>query len=184
MKKVLVVLAQGAEEMEAVIVVDVLRRAGLEVYLGGLDGSEAVICSRKVKLTPDGPLSDYKGSVDAVVLPGGAEGARRLAESEAVGTLLQDAERSEVLVGAICAAPIALASAGVGAGRRMTSHPAVREKMEDHCVYSEERVVKDGLFITSRGPGTAFEFALALIAELAGSEKADEIAGPMILPQP
>jgi protein DJ-1 len=180
--RALVLLARGAEEIETVAVVDVLRRGGVDVVLAGLDGPEPVPCSRGVVLSPDLGLGEAEGPFDAVVLPGGGEGARRLAESEAVAELLRGQEDSGRLVAAICAAPLALAAAGVGAGRALTSHPSARERLAAHGDYREERVVIDGGLVTSRGPGSAIEFALAILARLAGEQRVREVAEPMMMP--
>ena len=183
MKRALVILASGAEEMETVITVDVLRRGGIEVTLAGLDGAGAVTCSRNVKVVPDCALSDAQGMFDVIVLPGGAKGAENLAQSLAVQKLLQAQEKSGRLIAAVCAAPIALAAAGVAKGLELTSHPSVKEKVAIHGKYSEARVVRDGKVITSRGPGTTFEFALALVQALEGEEAAKKVADPMLLPK-
>jgi len=181
MKRVLVPLAAGAEEMETVIIVDVLRRAGLEVVLAGVAGRDPVLCSRNIKLVPDCALSEAQGPFDAIILPGGAKGAEALAASKEIRALLKKQESDGKLVGAICAAPIALKAAGVGAGRKLTSHPSVQEKLAGFGAYQDARVVKDGLLITSRGPGTAMEFALALIEELLGQTAAEKVAAPMLV---
>lgn len=178
------VLAEGAEEMETVIAVDVLRRGGIEVLVAGLDGADPVVCSRGVRLVPDLPLADAAsaGPFDAIVLPGGGPGSERLASSSVVGELLRDQVAADRLVAAVCAAPTALAAHGVGADRLMTSHPGAREVVEAFCRgYREEPVVEDGSVITSRGPGTSFAFALAIVARLRGGEVADSIAAPMML---
>lgn len=181
-RRALVVLAEGAEEMEATIVVDVLRRAGVEVVLASLGADAApVVCSRGVRLVPDATLKDAGGPFDALVLPGGAEGARRLGGSAAVGALLRERERTGGLVGAICAAPRALQDHGVFAGRRMTCHPSVRDVVSAHGTHVDAPVVEDGNLVTSQGPGTAFAFALALVARLAGPAKAAEVRGPLAL---
>lgn len=182
MKRVLVPLAAGAEEMETVIIVDVLRRAGLEVVMAGLDGRDPVVCSRNVRLLPDCALGEAQGSFDAIVLPGGAKGADNLAASKTVQGLLREYADAGKVVAAICAAPIALAAAGVGQGCALTSHPSVKERLLAFGRYQEDRVVWDGKLLTSRGPGTAFEFALALIEELLGREAAEKVASPMLLP--
>ncbi len=183
-KRVLIPLANGAEEMETVILVDVLRRAGLDVVLAGLSGPEPVLCSRGLRIIPDASLAEAgaQAPFDLVVLPGGAAGAEALAATPAIHQLLRGQESEGRAIGAICAAPIALAAAGVGRGRRMTSHPSVKARVEGLGAYVEERVVCDGMLITSRGPGTAMEFALALVEALAGREMADRVAAPMILP--
>jgi protein DJ-1 len=182
MKRVLVILAPGAEEMETVITVDVLRRAGLEVVLAGLSGAGPVTCSRQVRLVPDCALSAARGPFDAIVLPGGGKGAEGLAASTEVHALLRQQEKEGRLIAAICAAPIALAAAGVGKGRRLTSHPSVREKLLAFGRYEEARVVQDGNLVTSRGPGTALEFALKLVELLAGQQTAEKVAAPMLPP--
>ena len=179
--RVLVIFAEGSEEMEVTITVDVLRRGGLDVVLAGLDGAEPVTCARKIRIVPDVALRDARGPFDAIVLPGGAEGSRRLADSAEVGRLLAERERDGALVGAICAAPIALARHGVFGGRELTSHPSVRDVVGAHGRWSDRRVVEDGILVTSQGPGTAFEFALALVERLAGAERAREVRAPMML---
>lgn len=181
MKRALVLLAPGAEEMEVVIVTDVLRRAGIEVLLAGVAGNEPAVCSRNVRIVPDCVLDLAVGPMDLVVLPGGGQGAELLASSERVHQLLQKQDKAGKLIGAICAAPIVLVAAGVGKGRSLTSHPSVREKVTGFGRYSEERVVRDGNLVTSRGPGTAMEFALALVEQLLGREQARRVAEPMLV---
>jgi protein DJ-1 len=181
-KRVLIPLAHGAEEMEAVILADVLRRAGIEVVLAGVDGVAPVVCSRQVRLLPDCAMADCKGPYDLVLLPGGAQGARALAGSARVQELLREQDRAGRLVGAICAAPVALVAAGVGQGRNLTSHPSVQAELSGFGSYREQRVVRDGTLLTSRGPGTAFEFALACIEALLGKDAAARVAAPMLLP--
>jgi protein DJ-1 len=179
--RVLVVLAEGAEEMETTIVVDVLRRAGVEVVLAGLDGDGPVTCSRKVRIVPDLALDQATGRFDLLVLPGGAEGARRLAESAAIGELLRKRERAGESVAAICAAPMALSRHAVFAGRSMTSHPSVADAVAQHGQQAPGNVVEDGNLVTSRGPGTAFDFALVLVRRLCGDAKVREVRQPMML---
>jgi protein DJ-1 len=182
--RVLVLLADGAEEMEVVITVDVLRRAGIEVVVAGLDGPNAVTCSRGVRLLPDAALATTdttKQPFDVLVLPGGGEGSRRLASDRRVGALLKSQEAAQRTIAAICAAPSALAAHGEGAGRSLTSHPGVEAEVAAHGRYRTDAVVVDGPFVTSRGPGTAFEFALAIAARLVGREAAESLRAPMML---
>jgi protein DJ-1 len=179
--RVLVILAPGAEEMEVAIVVDVLRRAKVEVVLAGLEGVDPVSCSRQLMIKPDLALSQVSGDFAAVVLPGGASGAKRLAQSPAVGALLAEREQKGLLVAAICAAPTALQAHGVFAGRRMTSYPSFHGELAAHGKIETDRVVEDGNLITSQGPGTAFEFALALVSRLQGAEVAAQVEGPLLL---
>ncbi|KAH3821866.1 hypothetical protein DPMN_123634 [Dreissena polymorpha] len=182
MTKALVILSEGAEEMETVISVDVLRRGGIEVTVAGLEGSDPVLCSRDVRIVPDKALSDTTGIFDVVICPGGAKGAKNLAESPEVGSILQKQEKEGRYIAAICAAPIALASHKIAVGKSLTSHPSVKDKLvQAGYKYSEERVVQDGKLITSRGPGTTFEFALKIVEVLQGAEKANSLVNPMLL---
>jgi protein DJ-1 len=180
--KALVLLAQGSEEMEAVISIDVLRRGGIDVTVAGIDGADPVRCSRGVMITPDVALDDVGGIFDALVLPGGAEGARRLAESRKVGDLLKDHQLGGRIVAAICAAPIALKAHGVFEGRKLTSHPSVKPMLEEWGEYSEHSVEADGNLITSRGPGTAFAFALRIVGALTTAQRMVEVRAPMMFP--
>jgi len=178
----LVLVAQGTEEMEAVISIDVLRRGGIDVTVAGVDGTDPIRCSRGVVITPDVALDGVDDDFDIVVLPGGAEGAQRLALSARVGDILRRQEQSGRLVGAICAAPIALEAHGVFEGRQLTSHPSVKEVLEDWGEYSEHPVVADGNLITSRGPGTAFPFALRIVGTLTDAQRMLEVRAPMMFP--
>lgn len=184
MKRALVIIAEGSEEMETTITVDVLRRGGVSVVLAGLDGAEPVLCSRGVRLVPDAALSDVAGPFDVIVLPGGNEGARRLAESPAVGELLREQEQAGRAVAAICAAPTALVKHGVYAGHKLTGYPTVRATLGGHGELAQGPVVEDRGLITSLGPGTTFDFALALVSRLAGKETADTVRKGMLLPSP
>ena len=178
----LVVLAEGSEEMEAVISIDVLRRGGIDVTVAGVDGTEPIRCSRGVIVTPDVALDSVDADFDVIVLPGGAEGAQRLARSTKVGEILRKQEESGRWVGAICAAPIALQAHGVFENRQLTSHPSVREMLENWGEYSEHPVVADGNLITSRGPGTAFPFALRIVGSLTDAQRMVDVRAPMMFP--
>lgn len=181
MKKALVILAEGAEEMEVSIVVDVLRRGGIQVVLAGLAGSGAIRCSRGVQILPDTSLSESGDDYDVIVLPGGAGGAKALAASEEVGTLLRHQAVTGRDIAAICAAPLALASHGVLSGHSFTSHPSVSAELSEAGNWSASIVVEDGQLITSQGPGTSFEFALTLVRRLAGEDKAAAVRTPLML---
>ena len=181
----LVILATGAEEMETVITVDVLRRGGVEVVIAGLDGETLVTCSRDVKIAPDTSLETAatQGPYDCIVLPGGGQGAAALGSSAAVGQLLQEQEAAGRIIAAICAAPTALLAHRIGLGKKLTSYPApaFKDRLAGSYTYLEERVVVDGNIITSRGPGTSFEFGLELVKIMVGEEKMKEIASAMLL---
>ncbi len=179
--RALVLLAVGAEEMELTIIVDVLRRGGVTVVLSGIAGPEPVRCSRGVTLVPDAGLESVVGEFDIVVLPGGLGGTEQLAASKLVGDLLRRQRSSGGEIAAICAAPMALARHGIAQGLAMTCHPSVADEVGKHGVLTEGRVVRAPGLTTSMGPGTAFEFALALVARLQGDEAATEVRSPMIL---
>ncbi|XP_005994247.1 Parkinson disease protein 7 homolog [Latimeria chalumnae] len=184
-KRALLILARGAEEMETVIPVDILRRAGVKVTVAGLAGKEPVQCSRDVVICPDMSLEEARkeGPYDVVVLPGGNEGAQNLSQSPAVKEVLKDQESRKGLIAAICAGPTALLAHGIGFGSKVTTHPLAKDKMMDggHYTYSESRVERDGNIITSRGPGTSFEFAFAVVESLMGKEVADKVKAPLVL---
>jgi len=177
-RRVLVPLAQGFEEMEAAIIIDVLRRAELEVVVAGLGGLN-VTGAHALAFNADRELAGLEGKdFDAVVLPGGMPGAKHLRESPLVLDLLRGASAAGKLVAAVCAAPTALEAAGLLAGKRATSYPGHPLPSAN---YSEERVVVDGNVVTSRAPGTAFDFALQLVELLASREQAEKLRKAMLL---
>ena len=182
MSKVLVLLAQGCEELEAVTVIDVLRRGGIDVVAAGLD-DRVIEASRGVALMPDTTLdlALAMGEFAMVVLPGGMGGTQVLCRDERVLETVRCFVESERLVGAICAGPLVLQAAGVLDGRRATCHPGVRGQLR--CTAAlPDRVVRDGVIVTSQGPGTTFEFALALIAATDGAALARSVADGLLLP--
>jgi 4-methyl-5(b-hydroxyethyl)-thiazole monophosphate biosynthesis len=181
MASVLVPLAQGCEELEAVTIIDLLVRAGVEVTSAGLE-SGPVKASRGVVITPDTTLDEaLKRDYDMVVLPGGMPGAQHLNDDPRIQTLIKKVAAEGRYTAAICAAPRVLANAGVLSGKQATSYPGHLDKMGLPDVeYRQEAVVQDGKVITSRGPGTAMAFALALIENLVGKEKRDEVAGGLL----
>lgn len=183
MASVLVPLAQGCEELEAVTIIDLLVRAGVEVVSAGLEEGP-VTASRGVVLMPQTTLDEaLKRDYDMVVLPGGMPGADHLDKDPRIAELLRKMADSGKPVGAICAAPKALANAGLLAGKRATSFPGFLDKMDLPDVeYVEDAVVQDGKVITSRGPGTAMDFALSLIEILVGREKRDEVESKLQRP--
>lgn len=174
MATVLVPLANGCEELEAVTIIDLLRRAGIEVVTAGLE-HEPVKASRGVVLVPDTDIdSALQRDYDMVVLPGGGPGAERLQQDARITDLLRRMADSGKFTAAICAAPRVLAHAGLLAGKRATAYPGILDGGGDFQLQPEP-VVTDGKIITSRGPGTAMDFALTLIETLAGRDKRDEV---------
>ncbi len=182
MKRVLVPLAPGFEEIEAVTVMDVLRRAGVEVVVAGT-APGPIEGSRGIRLVPDCTLEEVRvEGFDLIAVPGGTAGVENLAKHPRMLPLLGEFVARGKHVAAICAAPALLAAAGLICGKQVTSHPSVREKVAPASLYSEERVITDGKIITSRGPGTAMEFALTLVEILAGPEKVRELKAAMLAP--
>lgn len=174
MATVLVPLAQGCEELEAVTIIDLLRRANVTVVVAGLEAGP-VTASRGVVLVPDMPLDAVLDrDFDLVVLPGGLGGAQRLEADQRIASLLRRQTEQGRYVGAICAAPKVLASAGLLNYREATAYPGILDGQTEIRL-SSAAVVRDGTFITSRGPGTAMEFALALIDLLCGRKTRDEV---------
>jgi len=180
-KKVVIVLAEGFEEIEAITCIDVLRRAELDVKTAGLSG-KAVTGAHGVKVEADITLENYDGTADCVVLPGGMPGSKNLQNSKKVAELVKKMNGEGKWVTAICAAPaLALASAGVLEGKRATCYPGFESNFAPSTKFSAESVVVDGNVVTSRGPGTAMQFALELVEKLAGRETAQGLRQGMLV---
>ena len=183
MASVLVPLAQGCEELEAVTIIDLLRRAGIEVVSAGLD-AQPVRASRGTVLIPDTTLDEVVDRVfDMIVLPGGLPGADHLDRDPRVRALLTRTAAAGRYVAAICAAPKVLASTGLLDNCSATSFPGVLDALKiPGLYYREDAVVQDGKIITSRGPGTAMDFALALIENLVGKAMRDQVEAALQRP--
>ena len=180
MPRVAVILADGFEEVEAMAIVDILRRAEIDTVIAGLHDGQ-IMGARKVKVVPDMVVDMLKvGDFDMVVLPGGQPGADNLNADLRVRELIRGCYKKGKLLGAICAAPIVLAGAGVLNGKHMTSYPAYRNRFSN-VVYEEKAIVVDGNILTSRGPGTALNFGLAIVERIAGKEKSQQIKEAMLI---
>ncbi|HIF50084.1 MAG TPA: DJ-1/PfpI family protein [Thiotrichaceae bacterium] len=174
MHKVLVPLAQGCEELEAVTIIDLLRRAQIEVITAGLD-SQNITASRGVVIIADTDLDTaLKDDYDMIILPGGLPGADHLGNDQRIKHILIKMKNSGKFTAAICAAPKVLANAGILDNKKATSYPGFLDEAKNTEI-SNDAVVTDGKVITSRGPGTAMDFALTLIESLEGKEKRDEV---------
>lgn len=180
-KKVLVAIANGTEEIEAVCIIDVLRRAGAAVTVASVNDLQ-VTASRGVKLVADKLIAEcVPETYHLVVLPGGMPGAEHLRDSRELLSILTNQKDQGRLYGAICAAPVVvLQHHGLLGQRQATCHPSFVGSLKN-VDSVESRVVVDGNCVTSRGPGTALEFALKLVELLYGEDKAREVAGPMVL---
>ena len=174
MKKVLVIVAPGFEEIETVTVVDILRRAGARVTLAGTEGG-VTEGSRGINLVADCHLKEVDvDDFDMVVLPGGQPGTSNLQKDEKVKEILLKMDRGDKKIAAICAAPVVLQAAGLLSNTSFTGHPSVRDQFQG-VPYSESRVVVDGNIITSQSPGTAMEFAMKLVEILFDSARMETV---------
>ena len=173
-------LAEGFEETEAITVVDLLRRAEIETEIVSVTGYLPVKGSHGIKVVADILFEDaVYSSCELIVLPGGMPGATNLDAHEGLREKLYSFNNQGKKLAAICAAPLVLGHAGVLKGKKATCYPGFEAELEgaELCL---EAVVSDGGIITSRGPGTAMAFALAIIEDLRGKEAADEIAGGLL----
>jgi 4-methyl-5(b-hydroxyethyl)-thiazole monophosphate biosynthesis len=183
MPKVLVPLAPGFEELEAITVIDLLRRAEIEVVSAGLEDGP-IRASRGTLHVPDLSLDKaLEDDYDMVVLPGGLPGADHLDRDPRIRSLLRRMADAGKFTAAICAAPKVLASTGLLEGRRATGFPGVLEALSlKSTALTPQPVVSDGKMITSRGPGTAMDFALTLIEQLAGRDTRERVEGALQRP--
>lgn len=169
-KKVLVLLAEGFEEMEVVIPADLCKRAGIDVLIAGV-GALDVSGAHGISLIADRRLNDVGGKYDAVIVPGGMPGAANIAGSSEAVELIKEYFASGRLVCAICAAPaVVLNAAGILSGKKAVCFPGFEKEFGSDVKFVQERVVVDGNIITAKGPGAAAEFAEAIISALAGKD--------------
>jgi len=177
-KKVLVAIAEGIEELEAVTIIDVLRRAEADVTVASV-GAKQVTASRGVKLVADAVISDCVGNVyDLIALPGGMPGAEHLRDSKELIEMLNKQAASGRLYAAICASPaVALKPHGLLKDKKATCYPSLLSELDNP---EHAKVVVDGNCITSQGPGTALEFSLKLIELLFDKQKSREVAQAML----
>jgi 4-methyl-5(b-hydroxyethyl)-thiazole monophosphate biosynthesis len=182
--QILVPIANGSEEMEAVIIIDTLRRANANVIVASIEDKLEILASRNVKLEADILLDEAANlSYDLIILPGGLGGAEAFAKTEKLINMLKKQREANRPYGAICASPaLALEPHGLLKGKKATAFPAMCNKLSDPSEV-ENRVVIDGNLITSRGPGTTMEFGLAIIEKFFGREKSLELAKIMLFLQ-
>jgi 4-methyl-5(b-hydroxyethyl)-thiazole monophosphate biosynthesis len=183
MARALIPLAEGCEELEAVTIIDILRRAGVEVVCAGLTAGP-VTASRGTVLVPDTTLAEVLDQdFDLIALPGGLPGANNLDADPSLRALLLRHAKQGRWCAAVCAAPLVLANAGLLAGRAATSYPGALDPNQlPQTQLSEDSVVIDGNIVTSRGPGTAMDFALELAELLAGRSKREEVESKLVRP--
>ncbi|MFN3716397.1 MAG: DJ-1 family glyoxalase III [Thiobacillus sp.] len=181
MPRVLVPLAEGCEELEAITIIDLLRRGGIEVVVAGLKPG-IVRASRGVQIVPDVTLDlALQDSYDMLVLPGGMPGAAHLKDDPRILDLIRRMAAAGKYTAAICAAPTVLLEAGILAGRQATGYPGFLDTLNPPGVtVSAAPVVADGTVITSRGPGTAMDFALVLVEVLQGAEVRGKVEAGLV----
>ncbi len=176
MAKIGICFANGCEEIEGLTVVDLLRRADIEITMISINDTKEVIGSHKIPFTCDSVISDVNWEeYDGIVLPGGMPGTIHLGECDAVTDTVKKFAAEGKLVSAICAAPSVLGKCGVLEGKKATSYPGFADVMTG-CTYLEDAVITDGNVITSRGMGTAIDFGLAIIAYVKDENAASELA--------
>jgi len=181
MSKVLVPLANGFEEIEAMSIIDVLSRAGVEVVVAGLESLEVQGANTKLTVIANVLLDEVEvDSLDMIVLPGGLPGAEFLAKSEKVKSIIRELSSADKHVAAICAAPWALKEAGVLDGVKHTNYPSFESHTGEDGYISDKDVVIDGKIITSRGPATAISFALEIVKILKGEDVYKEVKSGLL----
>lgn len=179
-KHVLIVLAEGFEETEAIVPIDILRRCEVKLTIAGLK-SEIVSSSHNVSIMTDIMFEEFKGVPDAIILPGGMPGAENLAGSVKLKDLIVKMNSEGKLIAAICASPvIVLEPSGIIKRKRVTCYPGMEKGFSSEARFSKDDVVEDGNLITSRGPWTAFAFGLRIAGKLVGEAKADMVASQML----
>lgn len=174
--EILVVAADGSEEVETIAPVDLFRRAGIEVTFAGLNTELKL--SRGIKVAPDTLLHDVdpEKKFSAVIIPGGTDGVENLAKSEHLEQILLSNRERGSFICSICAGPLVVDKFGLFPENiNLTSHPSVKDKLSKYN-YKDDSVVHDGVFITSRGAGTAIDFALKIIEILIDSETAEKVS--------
>lgn len=180
MKKTAILFADGYEEVEALTVVDLLRRAKIGCDIVALEESDAVTGSHGIRVGADKRLSELDiGEYDGLILPGGMRGVNNLAADERVLALLRDFAGAGKLTAAICAGPTVLARAGLLVGRKATCYPGMEDQLTG-ALPCADTVVADGSILTSRGLGTAIPFALALVAYFCGEKQAQALAKAIV----
>ena len=180
--RAVIAVADGIEDLECVTLIDVLRRAEIDVVVASIEGRRMITCARGTRLTADTMLVDVLAQeFDLVVLPGGMPGALRLAEHEPLAERVREQAKAGKLFAGICAAPaVALQQYGVLKQRRLTCYPSFSDRLSG-CTFVDEPVVVDGNCITSQGPGTALEFALTLVEQLRGKGTRKQVAEAMLV---
>lgn len=182
MKRACVFMANGTEECEALLTVDILRRAGVEVVTASVNDKPEIFSSHRVHMDTDALAADIQAAdFNLIVLPGGMPGTTNLTENAAVKAVCQQAAAQGKLVAAICAAPSALATFGLLEGKKATSYPSFNDKLAGATVVKEP-VVEDGNIITGWGLGASIPFSLTLVRRLCGADAAETVRQAICYP--
>lgn len=182
MKKVLILLGEGFEEIEALTPVDYLRRMDIVVDTCSIGKEKKVAGAHNIIVEADKIIDEINDSrdYDAIIIPGGLPGATNLRDNERVIELVKEFNEKEKLIGAICAGPIVLEKAGIIKGLELTSYPGFEDDLKEG-IYKEEIIVQDGNVITARGPAVAVYFALKIVENLLDEEKVEELRQDILL---
>ncbi|MEN8118062.1 MAG: DJ-1 family glyoxalase III [Bacteroidota bacterium] len=180
MKKIAVHLAEGFEEIEAISIIDVLRRAELETIVVSITGNFVVTGSHSIKVIADQLFKDVDYNlIEMIVLPGGMPGSLNLKNHAGLQEQILDFQKKDKLLGALCAAPIVFGNLGVLKNKTATCYPGFEDELEGANVTGEDVEVTDKI-ITGKGAGVAINFALKIVEMLKGKELADELSKKMI----
>ena len=183
MSKVVIIMADGYEELEAVSIIDILRRAHIDISIAGLS-EKPVVSARGIQILPEKTIDEIDpDSYDMVVLPGGGGCANNLIADARVSAILQNMEKTDKYTAAICAAPYVLSEAGILKNKKATSYPSYQPKLVAKNVVAKDEVVIDDKVVTSQGPGTAIAFSLKLVELLEGAQVSQDIAKAMLVKQ-
>lgn len=181
-KPAYVLLAEGFETLEALTIVDVLRRANWPVYTVSITSSTMVTSGQKISVQADMLLKNlpWANELSLLYIPGGMPAAKTLSDNIKVTAYIQECEKADVLIASICAGPLSLENSGLAKRYRGTCYPGIEEKVH-YKEFVDDLVVEDGQVITSRGPATSLYFALHLLERLAGTAEMQKIKEGMLL---
>ncbi|HDZ76519.1 MAG TPA: DJ-1/PfpI family protein [Candidatus Omnitrophica bacterium] len=181
LKKALVILADGFEEIEAITSIDILRRGYIDVTVAALS-TKVVTGAHGIKISADILLEQFNQDIDALVLPGGSPGSENLNKSKKVHEIISKTFKANKVVAAICAAPaLVLEPAGILKNKRATCYPGMEKLFSEDVKFIDEAVVRDGNLITSRGIGAALRFALCIVETLIDKSTADALAEKVVV---
>ncbi|KAM1457496.1 hypothetical protein ACFX13_035521 [Malus domestica] len=182
--QVLIPVANGSEDIEVVTIVDILRRAHVDVIVASVEKSVRILGSQGTKIIADKLIGvAAESTYDLIILPGGNAGAERLSKSRILKNLLKEQELAGRVYGAVCSSPAILHKQGLLKGKKATAHPSIVSKLTNEVI-NGTKVVIDGKLITSRGLSTVTDFALAIVSKLHGHARARSVAEGLVYDYP